>query len=364
MPAAMAGRKRKLITGSTWKNAPEDSIIFFSRGQWAIKALASLLAKKKGRNAGIIFIPEYFCEISLTPLKGSDFSIYFYRIRDTFEPDIEHVLSLIERHGIPDIFLYVHYFGFPSNIQNVKKLCENKQIIMVEDAAHSMVPVPGIGDNGHPTIYTPWKFLNLPEGALLVLPERFQSEDFIFKQGEEFSYPLKWIVKQTIISFCYWTGFPLHKVKRVHIKDHHESEEKIDPGVPSCSVYSLKLLFFYEMMIEDFRKKREGNYRYLDGIIAQSRISGCRLFKRLPHTFAPYLYPLRVPESMSMQVMSTLNRKGIPAMPWSDLSPEVKDSPEFPIANTFRREIVTLPVHQDLSTVHMERIANELMRLL
>lgn len=62
--------------------------------------------------------------------------------------------------------------------------------------------------------------------------------------------------------------------------------------------------------------------------------------------------------------MVLLNRKGIPAYSWPDLSPEVLNVSDFPLANALRQEILTLPVHQNLAESQMESMAREVINLL
>ena len=56
--------------------------------------------------------------------------------------------------------------------------------------------------------------------------------------------------------------------------------------------------------------------------------------------------------------------KGIPASPWSDLSPEVKNSAEYPFSNDLRREVVTLPIHQDLTLRQINWMKKQVSRCL
>lgn len=357
----LASKKGAIFPQSIWITGKDQYIVAFSRGQWAIKEFASKIVHQK-RKRGIVFVPEYFCEISLTPLRQANFSIYFYRITPAFEPDIGHLYDLAKKYGAPDILLYVHYFGFPSRVHITQEWCKKNETVLVEDAAHTMVPIPGIGENGNPVIYTPWKFFNIPEGALLVLPEKFRlSDNLISLPKGKVLYPLKWMARQLIISFCHRMRFPLHMVLRKRVKGHDESEKEMSIGNPLCSLFSLRLLAFYGGFTEEIRKKREENYRQLDEFIAHSKIGSYRIFTKLPCKFAPYLYPIRIPESRSMKVMITLNKKGIPAMSWSDLSPEVKNSPEYPLANLLRREVITLPIHQDLSLAQIKWMAKEII---
>lgn len=349
--------------GKLWAVKNNDRVIPFSRGQWALKELGTCIINSRGRTRGMIFIPEYFCEISLTPLRSPYFDILFYRITPQLEPDITHLNRIIEKYGVPDILLFVHYFGFPSDMRNTETWCRENNVVIIEDAAHSLLSVSGIGDHGYPTIFTPWKFLNIPCGALLVLPE--ESEFFLKVCHENhgfLSYPLGWMTKQVIYTAVQKMRFPLHKFKKRRVKGYDESEPPVDPGRPECTPLSSTILSKEGIGIAAIGEVRERNYRRIDGAIADSGVRHRRFFHRLPTHFAPYVYPLRINGSTSVETMLALNRIGIPAQPWSDLSPEVKGSAEYPLSNALRKEVMVLPVHQDLSLRQIDWMTREVIR--
>ena len=351
--------------GGFWKTDAGDQVEVFSRGQWAIAEFAAGLCGRTEAAKCSIFIPEYFCEISLTPLRRLGFTLHFYRLTTEFTPEVAHLNELAAMHGPPAVLLYVHYYGFPSPMGKTAGWCGKNGVVLLEDAAHSLGPVPGIGDSGNVTLYTPWKFVGVPRGAVLVLPEGVSSPRREAPPVKGTGSTWGWLAKQAAYSLVRGTGVPVHKLRKMYIKQFDESEPALEPGSPSCDALSRRMLAGYEGYLEDVRKQREKNYRRLDGIFSASgRTKDCRLFRNLPPSFGPYVYPLRVSQEVNREVMIRLNGKGIPALPWSDLSPEVKGSPAFPFANALRREVVTLPVHQDLSAAEIDMMAEETINLL
>jgi hypothetical protein len=366
IPSLLASISLGHFRGAFWTTDTRDRIEVFSRGQWAIAEFAAGLCGRTGAAKCGILIPEYFCEISLTPLRRLGFNLHFYRLTSDFTPDTTHLNELTAKHGTPALLLCVHYFGFPSPLEETAGWCRQNGVALLEDAAHSLGPLPGIGGNGNATLYAPWKFLGVPRGAVLVLPagtDGSRREEGLSSKGADCAWG--WFGKQAAYSLVRQTGFPLHRLRKVHIKQHDESEPATDPGSSVLDALSLRLLAGCEGRLEEVRRRREERYRRLDGIFSgDGRTRDLRLLRNLPPSFGPYLYPLRVPQKISRELMIALNGKGIPALPWSDLSPEVKGDPAFPLANALRREVVTLPVHQDLSITEIERIAEETANLL
>ena len=351
--------------GKPWTTKTNNRVVIFSRGQWALKAIAASVMKKRGKEKAKIYIPEYFCEISLTPVRMAGFDLCFYRIAPKFEPDIAHLKNLKERHGIPDVLLFVHYFGFPQNILDTQNWCKQNGVLLVEDAAHSLIPIPGIGDNGNPAFYTPWKFVNIPAGALLVLPELF---DYIETEPSEknghIPYPLKWVLKQGVNYISQRIRLPLHQLRRASVKGHDVSEPIVAPGSPLCSSFSINLLSKHEQTIKDVCLKRKRNYQLIDEVFSDPKLEQYRIFQDIPASLAPYVYPFRIPAKHSLDLMISLNKKGIPALPWSDLSPEVKNFAEYPFSNDLRREVITLPIHQDLTLAQINWMKKQVLSYL
>jgi len=210
--------------------------------------------------------------------------------------------------------------------------------------------------------YTPWKFLNIPEGALLVLSERFDyMEARPYEENQRIPLLLKWILKQEVNYVSHHIRLPLHLLRKVSIKGHDVSEPITAPGSPVCSAFLIKLLGKQEETIKDVCLKRIRNYRLIDEVFLDPNLKQYRVFADVPSSLAPYVYPFRISATRSLELMIRLNKRGVPALPWSDLSPEVKNSVDYPLANELRREVITLPVHQDLTLAQINWMKKQIL---
>lgn len=350
------------FTGQTWKTKMGDRVIRFSRGRWALALLVLDLLRYKEKKTGTIFVPDFFCEISLATLRAKKNNLHFYHITPNFEPDMDHLNSLTKQFGAPDVFLLVHYFGFPSKIKNINNWCQQHKVLLIEDAAHALLPIPGIGNHDNPVLFTPWKFFNVLEGALLVLPEPMSN--LVTEHAglnRSAGYPKPWLAKKLLQALIARLNFPLHQIRPIYVKKEDESESVSEIQNPFCSDFSERILSNLEGEITRVAGIRQRNYGLLDQLLINQVIPAQRLFTTLPPKFGPYLYPLRVLNGKCREIMISLNRRGIPALPWSDLSPEVKNSKEYPLANALRREVLTLPVHQDLTEQQIKWLVQELI---
>ena len=158
-------------------------------------------------------MPDYFCNQTLDLLRINNFSIHFYPINNELKPN----WSICEQDAIenkPDIFILVHFFGFESEIIDSRKFCNKHSSLLVEDAAHVLVPTKLIGTIGDFVLYSQYKFFPIPDGALMIQRETPKSSFLMKKQqpvevmdiinsefSKEVNYQFKWVVKKMILKF-------------------------------------------------------------------------------------------------------------------------------------------------------------------
>jgi hypothetical protein len=352
-----------IFDGEYWKSEPDERVYLFSRGKWALQAMAESCLEKEITSKRILFFPEYFCESSLEPLRSLGYGLHFYRIMDNMEPDISHLYDLVKQTGPPSILVFVHYFGIPLNLEPVSLFCKDWGIILIEDGAHSLGPVPGIGGQGHPVIYTPWKFIPSLEGALLVVPNGMEKIAWnVPERRRVWGYPWKWIAKRVLYDFLVWSRFPVHKVKNYAPREYSSGTNYGESTEPLCRSFFQNLLQTSSRRFDFIAKRREDNFFTLDKMICEASMEDFSLIRKKPSSFAPYLYALRLPGKISWKLMTSLARDGIPALPWSELSPEVIHSTEYQGARLMEKEIVTLPVHHSLTEKNMVWMGKRLIK--
>ena len=151
----------------------------FSRSAWSLVRVALWRQQESPSKNITIFVPDYFCNSSLQALRALNVNLRFYPINHNLEPDHKACRDLAEESP-PDIFVLVHYFGCPTLAAPTKDFCAKHNAWLLEDAAHVLRPVSGVGKYGDFIIYSPHKLLPIPDGAVLVIrtggPGRFNTE--------------------------------------------------------------------------------------------------------------------------------------------------------------------------------------------
>ena len=135
---------------------------WLSKSAWSL-AMIGLWKERQRTDKNkklVIWIPDFFCNGSLTPLRSLDVELIFYQISHDFEPDYKSCRTEAKKNP-PDIFLIVHYFGKVANGAAAKEFCVLNKCWLIEDAAHVLRPNNGIGKFGDFVLYRQHKLLNL-----------------------------------------------------------------------------------------------------------------------------------------------------------------------------------------------------------
>lgn len=133
--------------------------------QSARAALYEYCRKEKVRR---IYMPNYICESILPALKSLNIEIIYYPITDILTPEKLPNIELEERSRI---FL-VNFFGLlDEGIKKIVSKFEPKYFIIDNSQALFSNYIEGTT-----TIYSPRKFLGIPDGGFLITPSIIDSE--------------------------------------------------------------------------------------------------------------------------------------------------------------------------------------------
>jgi len=341
----------------------EKFIQFYSRGMWAMAEGVAAILDKRGKKNGQVWVPDYFCNEALIPLRQNEISLYFYPIKSDLSPDWDRLELEVKKSCPPDVFILVHYFGFPNCLDEAKGFCDKHDTELVEDCAHLLLPVNGAGQNT--AFFSPRKLLSLPEGGLLIASDKIPIQHMEKRWAANKKLILKWLALRLTQRVMLTIGISWHRFRETAIGNLHNNpvNQLSEKKVMFPDQYSLKLLGVIEKDLDYVVQKRRENYirllRAIDGI------KGAKpLFSSLPNSICPYTFPLMVSTEKDI-ALKQLNHFGIPASSWPDLPPEVlQKRDEHKAAVWLQEHILLLPIHQDLSDKQVEYMAFKLSEIL
>jgi len=351
-----------------WLLSNEKSY-WFSRSAWSLYAVVKFRMMTKSLDKISIWLPSYFCNESTIPIRTLGCSISFYPVLYDGTPDAKYFDLMLEK-GLPDIILFVHYYGKPTISDKIYNLSKKNKIWLIEDAAHCIAPDDNIGRYGDFVIYSPHKIFAIPDGGLLLIrndgPNNI-SYDFLDKFGfNELYYSIihknskllisdthKWVFKRLLQML----GFR-RDGKSVEFKSL-ESIKSIDTFPhPMMSSISYRLLGFMISKMDAEKNNRKANqikwYSSLRSYVLPNLIEVHDI------EYTPYLAQfvfndVKIAESFFIFLKSIK----IPVSTWPDLPPEVLMRPSYYNKTIKMKDMCFyLPVHQSINPNNIELITD------
>ncbi|WP_036041422.1 lipid II:glycine glycyltransferase FemX [Leptospira alstonii] len=346
-----------------WAN-PSDVSMWFSKSAWSFLAIAVWKQIKSNQKEITFWLPDYFCNSSLFLLRTKDIRFVFYPIQENREPDYT-VCKELAKNNTMDVFVLVHYFGKPSDANRAFEFCRSRNAVLIEDAAHVLKPIKGVGEKGDFILYSPHKHLPIPDGAVMVVrnsgPFQItwdQNEESrikktlteYFKRNRNSRFFLcKWILKR----FLQKLGFRNRKPSQNNFLYDTSAEIVMYPFFSSVA---RKMLSELVPRIGEIAKKKIRIQMIWDEIL--SNRYQFRNDRKSDKTWVPYLseYSLDSIEAAN-SMFRTLSVDKFPISTWPDLPPEILENPvKHRIAIQLRRSCFFLTVHQSLSESKISRI--------
>jgi lipid II:glycine glycyltransferase (peptidoglycan interpeptide bridge formation enzyme)/dTDP-4-amino-4,6-dideoxygalactose transaminase len=360
------------IFSSIWSNE-NDKTFWFSRSSWSLFFICKWYKKIKHKKTLKIWIPDFFCDESLELIRQLGVEIIFYPIKENSEPLID-LFPQINDVNRPDLFLLVHYFGYPTSTKDVLKFCSNHNSILIEDAAHAMVPIAGIGEAGDFIMYSPHKQFAIPDGAVLVFrkngPLKLSiNDDSIeylkpivkesFQESRLFNLnPLIWIFKRSLQSL----GFKYFTRPTPFIADQKKYTHQIIS--PQMSSISKRLLKIELNSLDELKNKRLKCHK--DWVATINNIYPSEDVSIFPTNYNPYLFVINTSSSkIAEKIYEDLNSIGVQASAWPDLPPEVSEKEAgAEISIKLRHTRIYLPVHSSIRNNHIFKTSKKIRHLM
>ncbi len=133
---------------------------------WYLKKFAKL------DDSSVILLPELICNSLTEILEMSGFHLSYYKLDSKLNPLIDSINTKLSSMPNIKVIVYVNYFGIPPEIDSLKKKCEERNILLVEDNSHGFggssrgVKLGAVGDI---SISSPRKLYSQAIGGILSL---------------------------------------------------------------------------------------------------------------------------------------------------------------------------------------------------
>lgn len=335
-------------------------------------AIALALRQMKISKNDKVLLPAYHCSAMIEPVIWAGATPVFYKIRSDTSVDLDDIQNRLDRST--KLLLVTHYFGFPQNLTRIRSFCDEHDILLLEDCAHSFFgeydgkPLGSFGDYA---IASAMKFFPIYEGGCLVssrhqiTPLHLESAGLGFEMKavlstleKGFTYGRLELIKKFISLPIWFKNFIWNSIKK------RIPSEKTDLGPGSSDGgfgFETKWLSKESSLISRYVIKRASKNRIAvnrreNYIALQNALAGlpkCRpLFSNLPDGVVPYVFPLIADEPE--KVIPILKNGGVPVIRFGEFLWQSADAKICPISIDLSRSVLQFSCHQELRPKELE----------
>jgi peroxiredoxin/dTDP-4-amino-4,6-dideoxygalactose transaminase len=295
-----------------------------------------------------VLAPAYHHGSEIEVLTGAGLRCRFYEATEDLVPDLD---ELEARLGPRVRALYViHYLGFPNDPGRLRRWCDRRGLLLIEDVAMAWPgrgPDGTLGSHGDISIFSPWKLFGLRDtGALFVRasPPRQPGYRHVAVRTLMSSHRA-WLTQRLPHPLPYASGANGFDPSTAFAMGDPES------GPSSSSVYLLRRLWSPRIV-----ERRRKNYRRLLDRLGD-RVP--RPFEELPDGACPFALPIT--SDRKGELIASLADRGIEAIDLWSVPHHSLPEDDYPAAARRRASCVALPVHQLLRHTDVDAIARAVL---
>jgi len=360
----------------------EDRCCFFFSARYALAAAVEALGLKPGDK---LLVPSYNCGAEIDPLLYLHIKPVFYKINKDLSLDFDDLIKKI--NGTVKGILLTHFLGFPQSIDEIKRICDERDLFLIEDCAHAFLSTHDgkpLGSYGDVSIFSLLKTLPVPNGGVLIINNRnikynrlpknpnlfltlFYATELLRQKTKDGNH----IINESILSILY-RGLYLSMVSvRLMLAGFRKyfNPQGVYPVRPDSYLFveslrswgmsGLSKRIINRTNLEGIKIIRRRNFEYLLNYFSKNE-RGILPFRELPSGVCPLFFPIILESGEQRErLYRTLKKRGITTHPWWDrFHPEVPWD-EFPDAVYLKERLFGLPIHQDISIEQIERVIGE-----
>ncbi|MGH7314527.1 MAG: DegT/DnrJ/EryC1/StrS family aminotransferase [Candidatus Rokuibacteriota bacterium] len=338
-----------------WEGLAPD-VAVFAKGRHALLAGFRLLAREGVRR---VWLPAFLCRGIVDVAEAAGLEAPLYDVGPALAPRLDTITP-----GRGEALLVAHYFGLLQPMDDVRALCTQHGMPLIEDAAH-ILPDPiasvGAGRDGDIAVFSLRKQAPVPDGGLLLVrqPRRIPPDLAPAGTRGPVRGKLALMAMERIAFATGWNLLPLKdRLVAAATPGSGRPESNRGPALPPPARlvgWLVKRVDWLGMI-----RAKQGCYRAL----------AARLV-RIPevHLPVPSLLPGSVPQTLPIwvpdagRVYHGLRRAGIEAMRWPGSEQVAVDPARYPGAAAWLERSIDLPVNTGLSERHLDVIAGALADL-
>lgn len=317
----------------------------YSRARHALFAGVRQLGVPPGDE---VLVPAYHHGSEVEALLRAGLRCRFYDVAPTLEPDVGALDALVGPRT--RALLLVHYMGRPQASARWRQWCDERDLLLFEDAAQSWLAQTDeqpVGSLGQLAISCLYKTLPIPDGAVLVCdpPPTAPPHRVIGVKG--------WARARVTELGERWPVLRRVGERVIPPRADHDVEAEFTLGNPDAAPAMISSVLLPRLVRPTIAEQRRSNYRALTAELERYMRAP---FDALPAGASPMILPLTVDAHEKAGLRLRLEARRIESVDfWADPHPSLPVE-DFPVSAHLRSTIVGVPVHQGLTERDRRRI--------
>jgi len=304
-----------------------------------------------------ILVPAYHHGSEIEALVRAGLVCRFYEGTETLAPDADELETLLGPR-VRALYL-IHYLGFPQDAPRWRAWCDERGLLLIEDAAQAwLASIDGrpVGSFGDLSIFCLYKTFGLPDGSALLSHSPPADPGSPRRSG----------ARRLGLHHVEWLMARSGWLAGLGARPRHQAPapppvpwEGFMLGDPDSPPSSATLFLLPRVADTQAAACRRANYQMLLDHLADHVPPP---FSHLPQGASPFAFP--VATERKAELRERLAAEGITTLNfWSVAHPSLPAAC-FPRVAWRRAHVVGLPVHQELRAADVEREARAVKALL
>lgn len=292
-----------------------------------------------------VLVPAYHHGSEIEALSQLGLTCRFYAAGDDLEP-VESELETLRGERTRALLL-IHYLGFPQRMLHWRRWCDERDLLLIEDAAQAWLAATDtapVGSAGDIAVFCLYKTHGLPDGSALV------SRSAALAPPGAPARSIARVARRHAAWARSRIPLPSRRSKEMVVPDRPTYADDFALGDPIGPVPGIS--FLLRRLDRDAATRRRENYEAL-----LSRLKGWvpPPFAQLPGGASPFVFPVESDDKQ--RVLHRLSAAGINAFDFWSFGHPLVEPGRFEAVERRRKRTVGLPVHQELRACDVARIA-------
>jgi perosamine synthetase len=307
-----------------------------------------------------VLVPSYHCGVDIESILTGGVGIVYYKVKEDLTADMNDLSHKIDINS--RAVVTTHYYGFPQPIEQIKRFCLEKNLFLIEDCAHALfTSYQGrpLGTFGDVSIFSQRKSLPLPDGGALLINNPNIIPPSLTKKPSQI-VSLKRTIGLLIGSLRDTSNNKvllisskiikktINNLFRIKFGKTYNMGMEYDISMTHIMMSNISKKIMDGTQIENVVQKRRANFKYLLEHFSNS-LYVKKVYSSLPEGTCPLFFPVRITGKVRQEVQDLLRRDGIHTFVFGKNLHDSLPNNTFTEAEKLSREILCLPIHQDLS---------------